>query len=306
MKKSARTHCLWLWLTLGSLFAACLISGSFSARAAQNPKLPAPTIQQMMKNVVWNELQAAEHPSHYYRYIDRDVSPSGSQTFDRIATPHGYVGKLIAVGGHQPSRQQLQKNQQLLENLLGNKQLQQSRLNDQQKNSQRRDNVIRDVPNAFIFTYAGRDPQGIKLTFKPAPNFSPSSRQSLILKGMAGEVWVDPKTQRIVRIDGTLIQDVKIGWGFLATLNKGGRFLMEQSQASDGIWHQKLLFVRFDGSEFIIKHIHIHETEVSCCFKQVSSNLSIARAVHMLQSEKYEPEGWKSILDNIQKSAGSN
>ena len=257
--------------------------------------------------MAWNELQASEHPAHYYRYVVRDIDPKGSSTVDEIATPHGSVDRLIEVDHHPPSKQQIEKNQQLLAELPGNAQLQQSRYKDQQSDKERRDNVIKDIPKAFIYTYDGRDQQGrIKLKFRPAPDFQPSSRQALILQGMAGELWVDPSTQRMVKINGALIKDVKIGWGFLARLNRGGTFLMEQSQGSDGTWHQKLLSVHFDGTVFIFKHIHIRVKQIRCCFERVPDGLSIQEAVHLLRAGTALPNDWQTRLEDIQKSAPVN
>ena len=278
------------------------------ATAIQNPPgLPVDSIHQMVKNVAWNELQASEHPAHYFRFIERDIFPDGSSTTDQIATPHGNVDRLIEVNDAPPNQQRLQANQQLLAKLPGDTQLQESRFKDQQSNRLRRDNVIKDIPNAFIYTFAGKDPKGrIMLKFRPAPDFQPSSRQSLILEGMAGELWVDPKTQRMVKIDGSLIKDVTIGWGFLARLNKGGTFLMEQAQGPDGTWHQKLLSVHFDGTVLIFKHIHIRVKQIRCCFAQVPDNLSIQGAVHLLETQPGLPQNWQADLNAIQKSLAPN
>jgi len=298
---------LRLGLSRTCLIALCLAAAPLRAGTVQDLNLSAPSIRQLVKDMVWNELQASEHPSQYYRYVERDISPDGSSTSDQIATPQGYFDRLIAADGHPPSEQQIEKNQQLLDRLAASPQLQQSRLSDQQSDTERRDNVIKDFPNAFVFTYAGRDPQGsIMLKFRPAPDFKPSSRQSLVLQGMAGELWIDPSTQRMVKVDGTLIRAVKIGWGFLARLNKGGTFLLEQSQGPDGNWHQKLLSVHFDGTVLIFKHIHIHETQIRCCFTQVPRNLTVREAIKRLQSGTEPPEDWQARLDAIQKSAASN
>lgn len=277
------------------------------AATGQNPPgLPASSVHQIVKNVAWNELQASEHPAHYYQFIERDIFPDGSSTTDRIATPHGEVGRLIEVNNAHPNPQQLRANQQLLVRLPGDAQLQESRFKDQQSNRLRRDNVIKDIPSAFIYTYAGRDAKGrIMLNFRPAPDFQPSSRQSLILEGMAGELWVDPATQRMVKIDGTLTKDVKIGWGFLARLNKGGTFLMEQSQGPDGTWHQMLLSVHFDGTVLIFKPIHIRVKQVRCCFERVPNGLSIQEAVQLLQTHPDLPPNWQARLNTIQKSFAS-
>ncbi|MEJ2009070.1 MAG: hypothetical protein P8Z30_13095 [Acidobacteriota bacterium] len=302
--KSTPTLALWLCLTATLWVAAGTASAPLPARTTQDLNLPAASIHQMMKNVAWNELQASEHPVHYYWYLEKDISSDGSRTNVQIATHHGYVDRLIAVDGKSPNKVQIEKNEQVLQNLLTSAQLRESRYKDQRSDTLRRDNVIKDVPNAFVFTYDGRSKEGlVKLKFRPAPNFKPSSRQSLILRGMAGEVWVDPSSQRMAKIDGTLIKDVKIGWGFLARLNKGGRFLMEQTRGPDGIWQQELLSVHFDGSILIFKGLHIHETIIRSFFKQVPKNLTVREAVHMLQADKSLPKDWQSRLDAIEKSA---
>jgi hypothetical protein len=307
MRKMTPIHHLCLRLATVPLAVFCAASAPLHSGEGKKLQLPASSVHQVVKNLAWNELQASEHPAHYYRYVERDISPDGSETADQIATPHGTVGRLLEVDNHPPSHQQIQKNQQLLARLPGDVQLQQSRYKDQRSNTLRRDNVIKDIPNAFIYTDVGRDSLGrIMLKFRPSPDFQPSSRQSLILEGMAGELWIDPATQRMVKIDGSLIHDVKIGWGFLARLNKGGTFLMEQSKGPDGTWHQKLLSVHFDGTVLIFKHLHIHETQIRCCFEQVPDNLSIGEAVHLLQANTSLPSDWQSRLDAIQHPAASH
>lgn len=288
-------------MTLTILWAA---PSPLVAHSRQGSPLSSPNIHQMVKNLARNELQASEHPSHYYSYIERNITPDGSNTVEEIATPQGSVDRLIEVDHHAPDPRQLAQNQALLAELPGDTQLQQSRLKDQQNNRQRRDNVLKDIPQAFIYTYGGRDQQGrIILKFQPSPDFEPSSRQSLILQGMAGELWVDPSTERMVKISGSLIEDVKIGWGFLARLNKGGTFRMEQSQGPDGTWHQMLLSVHFDGTVLIFKHIHIRVQQIRCCFERVPDNLSIQEAIHLLEARTTLPKDWQARLEAIQKGS---
>jgi hypothetical protein len=167
--------------------------------------------------------------------------------------------------------------------------------------------VIKNLPEAFIFRLVGKAPDGsIHIKFRPDPQFNPSSRQALVLEGMAGDLWIDPSSQRLVKINGTLIKNVTIGWGFLARLYKGGRFLMEQSKGSDGVWHQKLLSVDFDGTELIFKGLHVHEKIIRCCFERVPHNLTITEAVRKLQESPALPEHWESDLEAIEESGRSH
>jgi len=289
-----------------ALIAIQTAPSTLMASSHQAQQQPPPNIHKLIRDMAWNELQATEHPAHYYRYINRNASPDGSRTTEQIQTSQGVAELLLAVNGKSPSAKQRQANDHLLSRLITDPGFRQSRLKDQRQDTARRNSVIKNLPEAFIYTYLGRSKDGlIHLKFRPDPQFNPSSRQALILEGMAGELWVDPSCQRMVTIDGMLIKDVTIGWGFLAHLYKGGRFLMEQSKGPDGTWHPKLLSVDFDGTELIFKGLHIHEREIRCCYERVPHNLSIKTAVHMLQEHPALPEHWDADLDAIEKSNGS-
>jgi hypothetical protein len=291
--------------------AACALIASQMAAAtmmtrADPAQQPPPDVHKLMRNMAWNELQASGHPAHYYRYINREASPGGARTTEQIQTSQGVAELLLAVNGKPPNAQQRQANNRLLSRLVTDVRFRQSRLRDQQQDTARRDNVIKNLPQAFIYTFLGRTKDGlIHLKFRPDPQFDPSSRQALILEGMAGELWVDPSSQRMVKIDGTLIKDVTIGWGILARLYKGGRFLMEQSKGQDGTWQQKLLSVDFDGTELIFKGLHVHESIFRCCFERVAHDLTMTDAVEMLQKHPALPEHWESELDAIETSKPS-
>lgn len=289
-----------------SVMLAPAMIPTLHAGAPLNPPKAQVDIHKLVRNMAWNELQASEHPAHYYRYLNRNLSPDGARTTDQIGTSQGVAERLVAVNGKPPNAQQRAANDQLLSKLVHSPRFRQSRLKDQKQDTARRDNVIKNLPQAFIYTFLGKTPDGlVHLKFRPDPNFSPSSRQALVLEGMAGQLWIDPSSQRMVKIDGTLIKDVTIGWGLLARLKKGGRFLMEQSQGTDGTWHQKLLSVDFDGSVLIFKSIHVHERIIRCCFKEVPDKLTMAQAVQMLRTQTTLPEHWESRLDAIEKPVKS-
>ncbi len=103
MKKSVAGHLFVFVPSPGASFAhrhSDIRAGS----KAKGPRLPAASIHQMVKNVAWNEFQASEHPTHFYRYLERDISADGSTTTDIVATSHGEVARLIEVNNHPPDR----------------------------------------------------------------------------------------------------------------------------------------------------------------------------------------------------------
>ncbi len=67
--------------------------------------------------------------------------------------------------------------------------------------------VLRALPSAFEYQYAGPGREGPaakveKFTFRPNPNFSPPDLETQVLTAMAGEIWIDPAHQRVIRLEG--------------------------------------------------------------------------------------------------------
>ena len=86
--------------------------------------------------------------------------------------------------------------------------------------------MLRALPNAFIYQFAesGTGPTGPveKFTFRPNPVFNPPDLETEALTALSGEIWIDAKQQRVTHLEGHLNEDVDVGWGIVARLNKGG------------------------------------------------------------------------------------
>ena len=83
----------------------------------------------------------------------------------------------------------------------------------------------------------------LKFTFKPNPQFDPPDIETGVLTAMAGELWIDPVEERVVRLAGSLQQDKYIAWG-LGELDKGGWVEIDQADVGDHQWrivHLKLV-----------------------------------------------------------------
>lgn len=238
----------------------------------------------LVKVVVRNEKEAREHPGNYYKFVQEETTPKGTKTSIRIETPDGEIGKAISVNGKPPSQTQCQKETVSLKKLATDSELQNRQSEDQKEENERIDKLMVAIPQAFIFHYKGKQ-QGNKLrtiTFRPNPHFDPQSRETELLKGMQGTLWVDPASHRLVKIEGTLIQGVDFGWGFLASIHRGGRFVSEQSKVAGGNWKQTFLQVDLDGSKLVFGQIHVHFKDQSHSFVPLANPPSLSEAVNML------------------------
>lgn len=265
-----------VWVLLGS-------QGGRSAIAAIQSVPPPSNLELLVKNTVWNELQARKHPAGYFEYRETDEDSGEFTVSTEIETPEGVVARETEEDGHPLTDDERDRNVDHLEKLVRSPKMQGQLLESQQEETERRMGLLKDFPSAFLFQFEGVEPDGVvRLKFRPNPKFRPSSREDLALRGMAGTLWIDPQSQRLVRIDGTLTRDVTLGWGVVVRLNRGGHFVMKQAEVGKGCWRTTLLAVDLTGRIFLIKSLQVHMKQTSEAFRRVASNLSVPQAVAML------------------------
>jgi hypothetical protein len=100
---------------------------------------------------------------------------------------------------------------------------------------------------------------------------------------MQGDMVVDETASRIAEINGTLFKDVDFGWGILGRLDKGGRFIIKQSEVGDGKWEQTEETLQFNGKVLMLKPLNIWSTETLTDFRPVPTNVTTAQALQLLQ-----------------------
>jgi len=189
--------------------------------------------QALLDYALANEYKAAQDTSHPMRYVLRKTSPYLTTTKDICETKDGDVALLVSIGDKPLSATDAQKEDARLNLLLTDPGKQRRRKQAENADTGRVLSVLRALPNAFVYQYVGpgQGPAGNveKFTFKPNPGFSPPDLETQVLTAMAGEMWIDPVHDRVVRLEGHLQQDVDFGWGILGRLNKGGWIVIEQA-----------------------------------------------------------------------------
>ena len=147
-------------------------------------------------------------------------------------TKDGDVARLIEKDGKPLPPEEDQAEIDRLNNLLAHPEVQEHRHKKEQEDSARGDEMVRMLPDAFLFTFDGmvEGPNGpcYRLKFQPNPAFTPPDREGEVYHGMVGELWVDQAQLRLVKIDAHLISDVNFGWGVLGRLYKGGSILVRE------------------------------------------------------------------------------
>ena len=264
----------------GTLLSATLLVGS-AARQTRPQQSP----DQLVRQVITHEVQAEEHDNSYWMFRLHQTESGVTKTEEVVETPHGWVRRLLAVNGKPLTPQERAKDNAYLHKLLTDS-------GEQHKNEEATRNDVRQaqellkmLPDAFLYTYAERSGEVVKLNFRPNPKFRPQSRKAAVFHDMVGSLWLNMKQQRLAGIQGHLNQEVKFAGGLLGHLDKGGMFDVKQTQIAPGIWDVTYMNVQMNGKALFFKTIAVREKDIRSDYQRVPSNLTLAQAAKLVQKE---------------------
>jgi hypothetical protein len=199
-----------------------------------------------------------------------------------VETKSGSLDRLIAIAGEPLTGAQQRGETERLLRLSHNPEEQHKLEQTRRKDAEQCNRFLQMIPDAFLFEYAGESGSLIKLTFKPNPRFQPPSREGKVLHEMAGEIWVDAKQQRLVSINGQLLNEVKFARGLLGYLEKGGQFTVKRTEITPGHWELTEMAVDMRGKALLFKTISVQQKELHSNFQHVPDDLSLSDAAGLL------------------------
>jgi hypothetical protein len=246
----------------------------------------------MIKRVLHTELESAQDAAHPMQYHLRKMSPRLSTTKLIVETKDGDVARLLAVNDAPLSPESQQTEDTRLQGLLNDPSLQRHRQEREQGDAERARKVMRALPDAFLYQYAGivDTPHGpsYRMSFQPNPNFDPEDLEAQVLKGMAGELWIDIAQQRVTRLEGKRIHNVDYGWGILGKLDEGGTLLLEQADIGGHQWRTTHM-VLVMNARFLIKTVKLDTTLDLSDFTPVTPGIGYQKAIEILRAQSPVP-----------------
>jgi len=227
------------------------------------------------------------------RYRLRKTDEQHDTTKDIIETKDGDVARLVALHGQPLSDQASQAELDRLNTLADHPEIQQHRHQREQKDEDRANRLMRLLPDAFLFRFEGLVPcaagQCYRLSFAPNPHFDPPDLEAAVLRGLAGEVWIDEAQERLTRLDGHLISNVDFGWGIVGKLDKGGTIQIEQADVGGHDWEVTGLKLNLHGKALMVKSLSFQITEEASDFSLVPSGLDYRKAIQLLEEGPIVP-----------------
>jgi len=239
----------------------------------------------LVRAVVANELKAQDGNHSRWMYRAEREEQGRKKAKEVVQTGQGSLDRLVAVDGRPLNPKEEQDERRRIQDLVKNPAEQQKLEQTKRKDAEQCKAFFKMIPDALTFSYAGRDGDVIKLSYRPNPSFQPPSREARVFHEMQGEMWVHESQRRLVRFRGQLIADVKFAGGWLGHLEKGGYFNVEQRELSSGEWDLTLMEVNMKGKALFFKTIAVEEKEYRSDFRTVPDSLTLAEAADMLTKE---------------------
>ena len=278
-------------------FAACalvLVVALPSLDRAQAAAAP-PDIPGLVRKTVENEISKAPAGSHFM-FRGTNTTPKGSTTKLYVESREGTAGMVIAYNGKPLTPEQRQAEEARVTRFITNPEELKKKRKQEAEDEERSMRIIKAIPDAFLFEYAGEQPGTIdlgkpgdplvKLNFRPNPQYDPPSKVEQILTGMQGVMLIDAAHHRLALIDGTLFKDVGFGWGILGRLDRGGRFVVQQRMLDEQRWEVNRMNLSLTGKILLIKRFSYIESQVFTDYKPVPMDLTFAQAVEMIKKEQ--------------------
>ena len=244
--------------------------------------LGSETPHDLVKDMVYNELTANKH-QNYWMYRDSDAQ-SGKTTVTRVVeTPECWLRWVLSVNGQPLTPAQENKQRAHINQLVNNASARERDRAAILQDGKKAEELVRMLPNIFLYTEDGGQNGNIRLKFRPNPQFGPPTDAAKVFHHMQGTLLINAREKRLAGISGMLMQDVTFGWGILGRLYKGGTFHVLQTQLAPNDWEVTRLDVHIHGRALFFHTISEDQTEVKTGFEPVPSGISLAQAAALAE-----------------------
>lgn len=257
-----------------------LLIFAFAAGPLSRAQSPADIVRQ----VVQNELDADANDHTSWMYKDAYQSPDKNIVKIVAETHQGNLSEVVEDHGHPPSAQEHQADLNKIHQMLTDPSYRARLKQNEQHDGQQARDLLKLLPNAFVWKIDSRENGDVTLSFHPAPNFSPPSMSAKVLSAMSGIIVVDEQGMRLKLIDGHLDQPVTFAWGLLGKIDAGGRFKVVRSEVAPGEWQITQTHVHISGHALFFKNIGDQEDEVTSDYHRVPNDTTLEKAAEMLQN----------------------
>ena len=226
----------------------------------------ASTIIQRSMVVLQADWKAAPH----YNYYERDVENHDTKTYEVMMIRGSPYQRLVAINDASLSERDQKAEQEKLDHVIAqrgreSKKGTERRIAEYQRDRHRDHRLIEELAKAFTFKLSGEAVQNSHhvyiLEATARPGYRPLDKETEVLTGMRGTLWIDKATFQWVKAEAEVVHPVSIE-GFLATVEPGTRFELDKGPVPGGAWLPTQFIVHSKAKilSFIGHNTHAEET----------------------------------------------
>jgi hypothetical protein len=270
-----------------SKLRAAIVAGLLIAAPAW-VRAQGSSARETVRAVMKNELAADANDHTHWMFKESKKVPGKSTVKLVVETPKGNVSRVLEIDGQPPTAEQRARDEANMQKLISDPQEQQKQARDRRDDGKQARNMMKMLPDAFLWTKTGEASGVGSFKFRPNPDFDPPTREAQVLAAMAGTMTIDQRQMRMKSLNGELTKDVEFGWGILGRLRKGGTFSIERAEIAPKVWQITATHVHISGRALLFKSIDQNEDELTSDYKRVPDSLSLQEAAALLKKDGAE------------------
>ncbi len=212
--------------------------------------------------------EADREASSEYEFSETDWEPGGSHKTYAVHMLYGSpYRQLIAIDGEPlPGDKQQEQERKLHKETFRraheSPKQHARRIAEQEKENTRDRRFVEEFVHAFNFKLQGEQELDHREVYVveaiPRPGFHPTDRDSAVLTGMRGTLYIDMQTDQWVKAEAEVTHPVSMA-GFIATVEPGTRFVLEKTRLEDNIWLPRHFTMTAKAEILSLIHHHEHE-----------------------------------------------
>jgi hypothetical protein len=243
---------------------------------------------QLVRDTINHEIDAEAKDTSLWCYRKKQEKDGKQQLFAACQAKGAEIDRLLAVNGQVLDEKHREAENRRIERLLQNQGQLKKQAQQQHEDAIQATNMLKLIPDAFVYQLEGKEGDRIKLNFTPNPTFRPSGHEAEVFHHMEGTLVLDLKEKRLAEINGRLDSAVKFGGGLLGHLDKGGTFVVKQQAVGSGVWEVTTLDVQMNGKALFFKTITVRQKESDDEFKALPQSVTMQQAAVMTKNKVTE------------------
>ena len=274
--------------TTAAVFVMALQQVILCARLSAQAGQPA-SATQIVNQMVQTESAAWRSRQHFlYRNEERSNRTNG-RLWDElvIETSDGSMQRLISEDGKPLSANQKNAEDQRITYLANHPGEFRRKTQRRKDDEARMPELLREIPNIFLFRAIGSEDNYVRIAFQPNPSFHEENYQDRVVHAMAGVLIIHTTDMRLCELDAHLDHKVEFGFGILGVLCDKTYLSIAREEVSNGQWTTTKIRVHLDGSILLLKRISRDVDASRYGFKLAAHDLNVAEAAAIVRSNTF-------------------